>query len=497
MVSEKVYRVLKFVHYQAFYFIFYGGYIPFLLYFPIYLKHIGLNAAQVGVIGGVRPIFQSIATPLLVLVGDRLRSRKLLFVISSLIGIVKLICLFLLLKPSYQHCVVTTVEFANKTRIVVSEHRYVIQHRLNKRDVTDQWSPNGKNQDEYILTEHFEQNDVENRSYYPNVKGKNGKSVKGGSAGIDRRNNESVNAEKINTLLHPLNATQSENSTSKGNSVRKEYRIINDEEVRRLFYSLLVVAVVTDLFDGAVFMLVDHASLENHRQDYGFSRLWGTLGWGLMAPTIAIVLHSAPHELCGYMVDTYHYVFIFAIVFFNLALLLGSHLDLRADFQEMTVNEVQGTKSNFHYGVFLIVFAYAGFCDGFLFTFVNWFIDSLGGGAGIMGVAVGCRCVVDLGLFFLLRKMTDRIGNVPVISLGLVGHVAVFFMFSRATNAWMVVCIEVVHALFYGFLASTCSVFLHQSVPTGSNIRLQGNLYLFAIKCDDRLQSGERQNIDR
>ena len=70
-------------------------------------------------------------------------------------------------------------------------------------------------------------------------------------------------------------------------------------------------------------------------------------------------------------------------MFFNISLFVGSHLDLDADFSNMKVKKVHGTRSNFHYGMFLIVFAYAGFCNGFLFTFVNWFIDSIGGSAAI------------------------------------------------------------------------------------------------------------------
>ena len=482
MVSERMNRILECAHYQAFYFIFYGGYIPFLLYFPIYLKHIGFNATQVGVISGIRPLFQSIATPLLVLIGDRLRSRKLLFIASSLIAIVKLICLFLLLKPSHQQCVVTTVEYANDTR-TVTKHSFVIVHKLSKRDVMDRWSPQGKNQDDTTLKENFDENG-ETQLHYPTkvLLGYKGEHVAvkwqendGNNAIHGMNKTEPENPERNNTIFNPNITKANYTTVAKRNHSKTEYRISNDEtEVRHLFYSLLVVVLICDIFDAAMFTLVDHSCIDHQRQNYGFSRLWGTLGWGCMAPAIAIVLHVAPHELCGRMVDTYHYVFIFAIVFFNISLLVGSHLDLDADFSDMKVKKVHGTRSNFHYGIFLIVFAYAGFCNGFLFTFVNWFIDSIGGSAAIMGVATGCKCIIDVVLFFLLRKIIDYVGHVPTISLGLVGHIAVFFIFSRTTSPWVVILIEIMHATFYGFLVSTCAYILDQSVPAGSDLRLQG-----------------------
>lgn len=474
MVSERLRRILRCVHYQAFYFIYYGGYIPFLLYFPIYLKHIGLTATQVGIISGVRPMMQSIATPLLTLVSDRLKSRKLLFVVSCLIAITKLICLFLLLIPSHQRCVITTVEYTNSTPTATKHSSYFINHKLSKREVMHRWLSQERDQGD---TRPYEENDLLSHN-------KGQISVYNHENGIQTEN-RSMNATnwrgsemqgRNNTIFNPNITKPAYTSTTiKKNYSETQYHIINDKnEVLHLFYSLLIVVLIFDMFDAAAFTLVDHSCIDHNEQDYGFARLWGTLGWGFMAPAIAVVLHHAPHELCGQMVDTYHYVFIFAILFFNISLLVGSHIDLYANFDDVKMRKVHGTRSNFHYGMFLIVFAYAGFCNGFLFTFVNWFIESIGGNAGIMGIATGCKCVADVVLYFGLRKIIDRLGHVPVVSLGLVGHIGLFFIFSRTTNPWMVIPIEFFHALCFGFLVSTCSYFLDQSVPAGSNVRLQG-----------------------
>ena len=496
-VSKRVSEILSYAHYQGFYFIFYGGYIPFLLYFPIYLKHIGLNAAQVGIISGIRPIFQSIGAPLLVLFGDRLQSRKLLFIISSLIGIVKLICLFLLLKPSHQQCVVTTVEYSNSTRIV-SKNAYVIHHMLSKREVMHDWATEGKNHSDGLSEENTHRNNKERRLNYPtNVlldyngehmavrwDSNDGNAVKNGSNITYGMNKQESMGSQQNKTRFKYNTTKPVyTNVNESNLSETEYRIVNDEnEINRLYYSMLVVALVTDIYDATMFTLVDHSCIDHQgREKYGFSRLWGTLGWGIMAPIMTMAMHGAPHELCGRIVDTYHYVFIFAIVFFNISLLIGSHLDLDASFSDKKVRKVHGTRSNFHYGMFLIVFAYAGFCNGFLFTFVNWFIDSIGGSSEVMGTATACKCVVDVILFFLLRKVLHYLGYVLSVSIGLVGHIAVFFVLSRITSAWWVVLVEFIHAIFYGLLVSSCAYFLDESVPTGSNIQLQGKFLLLAI----------------
>ncbi|XP_028415612.1 major facilitator superfamily domain-containing protein 6-like [Dendronephthya gigantea] len=478
MLTEKLGRILKYFHYQVFYFIFYGGYLPFLFYFPVYLKHIGLNTSQVGLVSGIRPVFQSIATPLLVLIGDRLHSRKLLFIVSSFVTITKLICLYLLLRPSHQQCVVKTVLYTNSSR-TVTQHSFLIEHKLSKRDVMDRWSAQGKNQQDRVL----EASKSEKRLYH----------VRKISSAFKREENHEMSVKTDdndenagNDLIAISNETKNENPerfddnniTKHGQHSETEHYIINNEiETRNLFYSLLAVVLITDMFDAAMFTLVDHSCIQHQRESYGYTRLWGTLGWGLMTPVIAVVLHSVPHEFCGNIVDTYHYIFIFAIVFANISLIVGSHLGLDAEFKEVKVRKVHGTKSNFHYGMFLIVFAYAGFCNGFLLTFINWFIESIGGNASIMGVARGCKCIVDVILFFLMGKIIEYFDIVLVISVGLVGHIAVFFMYSCVTNPWLVVLIEVAHALFYGFLVSNCAYLLDQATPAGSNLRLQALLH--------------------
>ena len=478
MVSERLRRMLTCVHYQAFYFIYYGGYIPFLLYFPVYLKRIGFTATQVGIISGVRPMMQSVATPLLALISDRLKSRKLLFIVSCLIAISKLICLFLLLKPSHQHCVVTTVEYTNNTPAVVKNSSYVISHKLNKRYVMHRWLPQEKNQDDTRLNGSFDktnpyQENVNNKELISVYNHENGIPDENKSMNATNGTNSRISGGSTNNTIFNPNTT-----TRKKKYSENRYHVVNNEdEVPRLFYSLLIVVMILDMFDAAIFTLVDHSCIDHHEQDYGFARLWGTLGWGVMAPAIGAVLHNAQHEVCGQTLDTYHYIFIFAIVFFNISLLVGSHIDFYANDNDVKVRKVHGTRSNFHYGMFLIVFAYAGFCNGFLFTFVNWFIESIGGNAGIMGIATGCKCVADVMLFFGLRKIIDRLGHVSTVSLGLVGHIGLFFIFSRITNPWMVVLIEFFHAICFGFLVSTCAFFLDQAAPTGSNVRLQGTSY--------------------
>lgn len=476
MFSKKVREILNWTHYRVFYFVFYCGYIPFLLYFPLYLKHIGLNAFQVGIISGVRPLFQGLATPLLISISDRLNSRKILFICSSVIAILKILGLFLFLRPSKQRCVMNSVKYTNNTRIQV-KRSYVIEHKLSKRAVmlrwpTDTWQSGnlaartGEDRKESYLVKTLQSMAFKNR---------------------DTRNflhsAENKRGNKTFSVEHNLVITNSSIANTTTRDV-VEYTVSNDEEeVAILFYSALIVALISDMFDAALFTLVDHSCLKNKGQNYGLTRLSGTIGWGLMSPIVAIVIHENQREVCGKMTDAYHYIFIFALVISNISLLIGSHLTLDGNFANYKIKKIGSPRSNFQYGILLMIFSFAGFCNGFLLSFVNWFIDSLGGNAIIMGLATLCKSVTDVLLFFLLRKLVEFAGFSSIISIGLVGHIAVFVVYYLVSNPWIVIAIEVFHTLFYGFLVSTCSYILDLYIPAGADFQLQSKYCSLKKSC--------------
>jgi len=68
--------------FQAFYFFFLSAFITRLVYFPIYLKQLGLNASYVGILLGVIPFARGVGAPIMGYVADKTNSRKLVFLVS-------------------------------------------------------------------------------------------------------------------------------------------------------------------------------------------------------------------------------------------------------------------------------------------------------------------------------------------------------------------------------------------------------------------------------
>ena len=86
-ISEKGWRShpsfdrTKFI-FQAFYFFFLSAFITRLVYFPIYLKQLGLSASYVGILLGVIPFARGAGAPIMGYVADETNSRKLVFLLS-------------------------------------------------------------------------------------------------------------------------------------------------------------------------------------------------------------------------------------------------------------------------------------------------------------------------------------------------------------------------------------------------------------------------------
>ena len=71
----------KFI-FQAFYFFFLSAFVTRLVYLPIYLKQLGLNASYAGILAGVIPFARGAGAPIMGYAADETNSRKLVFLVS-------------------------------------------------------------------------------------------------------------------------------------------------------------------------------------------------------------------------------------------------------------------------------------------------------------------------------------------------------------------------------------------------------------------------------
>ena len=452
--------------YKVFYFVFYAGYISFLLYVPVYFKYLGLSAIYVGLLNGIRPLMQTIGAPLWGVIGDRFRIRKIIFIVAFVVMTVKTM-MFLLFRPENTMCVVTYYNSSSKS--IIRNETYVIKHDIIKR-----WAnPNGR-----TLLFLDENTDISKQVDLNTLTSP--KSLITVNKGLTDMSND-MNIEQ--QTRREREALDWEDGLADERTIVKNYRdhsvrykiVYDDEESIHIFFWILLLVVCGDAFDAAVFTLADTSCLDTlGSENYGYYRLWGSAGWGIMSPVIGFAITHITRDYCGTKAASYFIIFYFYLGFMYLGLLFGSHFEFSYNHNDHVHQTVKSALLNFHYGIFLFVTFYAGVCYGFLLYFVNWFIDSLGGTAIVMGTATACKSIMDVLGFFFAGRIIDVLGHLNTVTFSLLAYIGAFISYSYIAEPWFAVPIEILHAGAYALVWSASVSYLNKAAPAGSSATVQG-----------------------
>ena len=432
--------------YQAFYVAFYTGYMPVLLYLPVYLKYLGLSSSQVGLLCGLRPLLQAIGAPILITLSTKFHAKRLLFVASCILMIGKFFVILILLRPTHSTCKITysdgRVEFRH------------MEHRLTRRDVImDGWSQ--------VLN--YTSSDLKFEDYDAN------KVLKLQSDPKDKINSwPTMQPEAEQPAFgQVLNTTHAQKNQTRMINYRVYY---NQHELYLTFMIILILTLATAYFDACIFALVDNVYRPN------VAWVWGDLVWGVMTFIIGIVVDQMSYEQCGKILGAFHYVFYFNAAFVTIALFLGFRLDFTVDpYEADLTSRILSSKWNFQYNIVILAYTLMGFCNGFLFTFVYWFIDELGGDALIMGLSTCVECLVSMVVFFVVYRLIDYIGHMSAICAGFVGYIGLFLSYAEIDDPWLVLAAKVLQAVISGMMMFACNSFLKSAAPAGSSYQMQGN----------------------
>lgn len=464
--------------YNAFYFSFYAGYAPFIMFRPVYFKYVGLSPLFVGLLCGLRFILQSTATPLLILIAEKLRSRKLMFVISYIVLMAKLLIILVVLRPQHQKCVI------NHIGEQTTQKYSFIHHVLFKRDLAEKWNETAE--DTEIL---WGDSTIENKTLFKATD----RPVTATFQETRNVTTTSVSPEFSSKFDSNINSNNFQESKSNPFILPKSHimeHIIynNKEELFHIFICLLVLVLLSDAFDAAMFTLVEEScSASTDADHFGQAQTCGAIGWGIIVPNLGIIMFYFNQEICGKYIGSFHYVFYFAFGFLTVAFLCGLCLDFPTNTQDVLARKVQSPSSNFQYSLFTFASSYSGFSNGFLLTFTYWFIDNLGGSAVVMGLTTGCRAVVNIVVGVALTKMIEKIGHQIIVHIGILCHIVVFVFYFSIKWPLLVLLAEVFHATVHIVTTRTCSSFLSMTAPTGSSPKMQGMDLIHCAMCHQLL----------
>ena len=415
--------------YKAFYFLFFAGFGSTFPYLTIYFKQMGLTASYVGTLSGVRPLVQFVSGPFWAYLADKYRSRK---IVLSMSVIAWLIFTLALAFPQ-----------PKKTKCDTINSTSHLQKRNLRRPVSYSGLP---------------------------------------LASIPAVVSEGLLVNKKSKIQF---ADKHEVETTKV--------IVHDQnELRHLFYIFLILIVVGEVFEAPSFIMIDTALIQklgDKCHDYGKTRCFGSLGFGLASFGVGAVLDTTRYIYCGREMNNYNVIFYFFVAFMVIGLIFVLVL-FTFKYNE---DSIATSSSIFHvyklcfspkYSTFLLTAWFMGIGNGGQVTFINWYLEDLGATKFMMGLTTTIRSSAVIVGFFCSGVVINKLGELQSVFWSLLAFAVIFYGYSYLFNPWLVIPLEVLQGLVYAISWSTCIVYLSAVAPNDGAATMQSKLKIFIFSCN-------------
>merc|ERR1719367_751027 len=247
------------------------------------------------------------------------------------------------------------------------------------------------------------------------------------------------------------------------------------------FWTYLLVRTLLGVLTAASLMMFEGAVMATIQEmggDYGLQRFVGNFGAIIFAP------------LGGYLIDTSSWVITkddFSSVFYvYLSLKLMAAfliLFIRLDFKppgEKILSNVKEILRNIEVVIFLLMMMFAGSFWGFIEGFLFWFLDDIGASKLEMGWTVTIGMVTSLPFLVFSGPITDTVGHINVIILGMVAYTVRMIGYSYLQEPVHVYPYEALEGFTMALMMTSAVTYVAKiSTPTtiASVMGLMGSLF--------------------
>lgn len=249
----------------------------------------------------------------------------------------------------------------------------------------------------------------------------------------------------------------------------------HEKEYDSTFVLLFVIYLLANLAFSPVFSLADAAtfdSLGGQHHKFGEQRLWGTVGFALLAITSTFTMYimSQQGSQTNYTVPFY----IFA-VFCGLAAVIAYFMDLSASISCGSLfRNVLALITHLQVLVFLLVVLYFGMATGLIEGFLFWYLNDLGATPLVFGLSLVINCLFEVPLLFISGFFIKRVGAVPCLYVSMAALATRLLSYSFLVNPWVVLAIEPLHGVTFGIMWAAASTNAAMIAPAGMSATIQG-----------------------
>ncbi|XP_063221759.1 major facilitator superfamily domain-containing protein 6-like isoform X2 [Bacillus rossius redtenbacheri] len=241
-----------------------------------------------------------------------------------------------------------------------------------------------------------------------------------------------------------------------------------------LSVSMIAIASVTSVGDAICFSI-----LGDKRNRYGYQRMWGAVGWGLMAIIAGLLVDA----VSGLQVEkNYSPIFYMSAIFLLFDMLASGQLKYSQPAPSGSiVHDVKKLLIEPRIIVLLVWCVCVGLSSGFIRQFLFWHLEDLSSEVDqrwmktLEGLLVGVQCFGgELPFFFLSGYILKKLGHVHAMSLVLLGYGIRFLLYASLSNPWWFLPVEMLQGITYGIFYSTMVSYASVVAPRGAETTVQG-----------------------
>ncbi len=235
------------------------------------------------------------------------------------------------------------------------------------------------------------------------------------------------------------------------------------------FTPIFGVAIVFAIFFSPVLSLANSASmfmLGDQKELYGRVRLGGTIGFSIVAAIAGVLVENQ-----GLKIAFWSGALIFFITF-----LVSQKLVHAEETSDQTANkgQVADLLKNPHFLLFLLIGLSGGISFATLNTYFFPYMQELGAGEAVMGLALTIGTIVEMPVLFFVNRFITRFKAYPLLIFALAMTGLRFLLLGIAPNPTFVLFVQLLNGLNYPLLTVAAVTYADEQAPVGYRATAQG-----------------------
>jgi len=233
------------------------------------------------------------------------------------------------------------------------------------------------------------------------------------------------------------------------------------------FWWFFALIVIWSIFGGPIQSMADNATitmLGDERELYGRVRIGGTIGWGIGAPIIALVV--ARYGM--------RYNFSFYSVMFLIALIALQHMHFSSLKSEDSFwHGVRGLLTDRKWIVFLMIVIIAASGSSVINNYLFVYLQKIGTSPTWMGWAVTISTAVEVPALFFANRMLKKLGARGLLLLGLASMALRCGLYGLVNVPWGALTIQLLQFVTFPILWVAGVSYANENAPAGMGATAQ------------------------